>query len=89
MRFSSFLSASFLLSLFSAIGSPALGCSCVQPPPGTNTAQQLAEWAANGKEAIFEGKVEAVELRWKFVEARIGDLVPADIEQEPPSNPAF
>jgi hypothetical protein len=81
MRFSLVLFGALALSV---IGSPVFGCSCRQPPPGTNTAQQLAEWAANGKEAIFEGKVESVELRWKFLEARAGDLVPADIEQEPP-----
>ncbi len=81
MRFSFILFAAFSLSV---IGAPVFGCSCVQPPPGVNTAQQLAEWAAKGREAIFEGKVESVKLRWKFVEARIGDLVPADIEQEPP-----
>src|SRR5260370_820506 len=81
MRFSFGLFAAFSLSV---IGAPVFGCSCVHPPPGVNTAQQLAEWAARGKEAIFEGKVEGVELKWKFVEARIGDLVPADIEREPP-----
>ncbi len=81
MRFSFVLFTAFSLSL---IGTPVFGCSCVQPPPGANTTQQLAEWAAKGKEAIFEGKVESVELRWKFVEARAGDIVPADIEQEPP-----
>lgn len=81
MRSCCFLFVAFSLFVF---GSPAFGCSCVQPPPGINTAQQLAEWASKGKEAIFEGKVERVELKWKFVEARSGDLVPADIEQEPP-----
>lgn len=81
MRFSFVLFAAFSLPV---IGVPVFGCSCVHPPPGANTAQQLAEWAARGREAIFEGKVESVDLRWKFVEARIGDLVPADIEREPP-----
>jgi len=56
----------------------------VKAPPGANTAQQLVERAEKEKEAIFEGKVESVELRWKFVEAHIGDLIPADIEQERP-----
>ncbi len=81
MRLFFVLSAAFSLSL---IGAPVFGCSCVHAPPGVNTAQQLAEWAVKGKEAIFEGTVESVELRWKFVEAHIGDLIPADIEQEPP-----
>jgi hypothetical protein len=81
MRFSFVLSAAFFLSV---VGAPVFGCSCVKVPPGVNTAQHLAEWAAKGQDAIFEGKVEGLELRWKFVEARIGDLVSADIEQEPP-----
>ena len=81
MRFSFVFFVAFSLSV---MGRPALGCSCVQPPPGLNTAEQLAEWAAKGKEAIFEARVESVELRWKLVEARTADIVPADIEQEPP-----
>jgi hypothetical protein len=81
VRFSFVVFVAFSLSV---MGSPAFGCSCVQPPPGLNTAQQLAEWAAKSKEAIFEGKVNSVELRWKLVEALPGNLVAADIEQEPP-----
>jgi hypothetical protein len=81
MRFSFVIFVAFSLSV---LVSPAFGCSCVQPAPGLNTAQQLAEWAVKGKDTIFEGKVESVELKWEFVEARTGDLVAADIEQDPP-----
>jgi hypothetical protein len=35
-------------------------------------------------EAIFEGRVERVELKWAFKEANVGDVIPTDIEQNPP-----
>ena len=79
----------FVVFSLSVIGTPAFGCTCVPPPPGTNTSQELAEWAAKGKAAIFEGRVESVQLRWKLVEARTADLVPADIEQEPRDGSLF
>jgi hypothetical protein len=81
MHFSLVLFAAFSLSV---VGAPVFGCSCVKVPPGVNTAQQLAERAAKGNEAIFEGKVDSIELRWKLAEASVGDVVPADFEQEPP-----
>jgi hypothetical protein len=49
-----------------------------------NTTQKIAEWGAKGKEAIFEGKVEGADLRWKLLEAAVGEVVPADIEKESP-----
>src|SRR5260370_16239921 len=81
MRFCFALSVIFWLSV---IGAPVFGCTCVHSPPGVNTSQELAERAAKGKGAIFEGKVDGIELRWKLAEAHVGDVVPADFEQEPP-----
>lgn len=81
MRFSLILSATLLLTVVPA---PAFACSCVHLPPGANTAQQPAESADDRKEALFEGKAENVRLKWKIVEAHFGDVVPADIEQDPP-----
>src|SRR6266481_2416413 len=81
MRISLAIFAAFSLLV---IGEPVLACSCVPVPPGVNTSQERAEWATQGKDAIFEGKVDGIELKWKFLEAPAGDLVPADVEQEPP-----
>jgi hypothetical protein len=71
----------FVLTLSSA---PTLGCSCVQPPPGTATARDLAEWRANRSDAIFEGRVESVELKWAVMEAKVGTVIPADLEEDSP-----
>jgi len=46
----------------------------------------LAAWTR--ADAIFEGKVESVELRWKLKEAQIGDVIPtvaADLDQNSPA----
>ena len=56
--------------------SPALvfSCTCAAPPPEVKTASELAAWTS--ADAIFEGKVESVELIWKLKEAQIGDVIP-------------
>ena len=72
-----------LISLF-PIGRPALGCTCAPPPPGMNTPEELSKWNAQGTAAVFEGKVESAELKWKLVEAPVGSVVPADMDQDPP-----
>ena len=53
---------------------PVFGCTCAAPPPEVKTTSELAAW--NRTDAIFEGKVESVELRWKLKEAQIGDVIP-------------
>jgi hypothetical protein len=63
---------------------PAFGCSCVQPPPGNNTAIGLAQWTASRSDAIFEGRVEGVDLKGPLLEAKVGDLIPAELEQDLP-----
>ena len=64
---------------------PVFGCSCVPPPPGVKTAGEVAQWYANRSDAIFEGTVERIELKWALMEAKNGELVPADLDQEQPS----
>ena len=54
---------------------PVFGCTCGAPRPEVKTASELAAWT--GADAIFEGKVESVELRWKLKEAQIGDVISA------------
>jgi len=53
---------------------PVFGCTCAAPPKEVKTASELAAWTS--ADAIFEGKVESVELRWKLKEAQIGDVIP-------------
>lgn len=62
----------------------AFGCSCVAPPPGIKSARELAEWRTQGVSAIFEGMVEAAEMKSPLLEASAGDVVPADLEQSTP-----
>jgi hypothetical protein len=64
---------------------PFFGCTCAAPPPEVKTASELAAWTR--ADAIFEGKVENVELRWKLKEAQIGDVIPTvatDLDQNGP-----
>jgi hypothetical protein len=64
---------------------PVFGCTCAAPPREVKTASELAAWAR--ADAIFEGKVESVELRWKLKEAQIGDVIPTvatDLDQDGP-----
>ena len=63
---------------------PAFGCKCFPPPPDIRNARELAELAADGSDAIFEGRVERIELKWAFLEAKAGDLISVDVEHSPP-----
>jgi hypothetical protein len=81
MRLHVFTSSIFVLA-FSCV--PAFGCSCAPPPPDISTAQRLAQWTAAQSEEIFEGKVENIKLKWHLLDAKVGDLTPADMEQDPP-----
>jgi hypothetical protein len=61
---------------------PVFGCTCAAPPKEVKTALELAP--STRADAIFEGKVESVELKWKLKEAQIGDVIPtgaADLDQ--------
>jgi hypothetical protein len=48
---------------------PVFGCTCAAPPPDVKTASELAAWTR--ADAVFEGKVESVELRWRLKEAEV------------------
>ncbi len=61
------------------------GCTCGAPTARVRTASELA--ASNRADAIFEGKVESVELEWKLKEAEVGDVIPTiatDLDQDGP-----
>jgi hypothetical protein len=75
------LSTIFALTFGSATVS---GCTCVSSPPGIRSARDLAQWTGNKSDAIFEGTVQRIELKWPLSEAKAGDLISADIEQDPP-----
>ncbi len=60
-------------------------CTCAAPTALVKTASELAAW--NRADAIFEGKVESVELGWKLKEAQIGDVIPTiatDLDKDGP-----
>jgi hypothetical protein len=81
MRFHVLASAILALT-FSSL--PVFACKCVPPPAGLS-ARDLAIWnASGGGDVIFEGSVEQVELKWTLMEAKVGDLIPADLEHAPP-----
>jgi len=77
MRFAVAIFVVFTLILSSAA---AFGCKCAPPPEGMSR-RQLAEWHAKGVTAIFEGKVARAELKSVWLEASVGDSVPASIDE--------
>lgn len=82
MRFHLLVSAIIALTFSST---PVLACKCVSPPPDIKTAQDLAQWTANRSDTIFEGRVESVELKWTLMQAKLGAVIPADIEEDSPA----
>jgi hypothetical protein len=81
VRFHLLASAILALTFSSA---PAVACKCVSPPPDIKTARDLAQWTANRSDAIFEGRVDRVELKWGLMEAKVGAVIPTDVEEDPP-----
>jgi hypothetical protein len=64
---------------------PVFGCTCAAPPPEVKTASELEAWTR--ADAVFEGKVESVELRWRLKDAQIGDVistVATDLDRDGP-----
>jgi hypothetical protein len=57
----------------------------VSPPPDVKTSRDLAQWYANRSDAVFRGKVKTIELKWVLMEAKVGGLVSADLEQDEPT----
>jgi|HubBroStandDraft_6_1064221.scaffolds.fasta_scaffold350867_1 hypothetical protein len=61
------------------------GCTCAAPTTQVKTTSGFA--AQNRADAIFEGKVERVELGWKLKEVQIGDVIPTvatDLDRDSP-----
>ena len=62
----------------------AFACSCSPPPPEIKSARGLAEWRANQVSTIFEGTVEDLELKSPLLEASVGSLVSANVDEITP-----
>jgi hypothetical protein len=63
---------------------PIFACKCVSPPP--DAPQGLALWDATRRaDVVFEGKVESAELKWNLINAQVGEVIPADIEEGEPA----
>jgi len=71
--------------MFAVSTTPAFGCKCAAPPPGVESAHQLAEWHAKGVDAIFEGRVVGAVLKSAWVKASVGDSVPANLDDDVPT----
>jgi hypothetical protein len=80
VRFHLLVSTTFVLTL---ISTPVFGCTCVRLPPGNISTQELVQNAANSSDAVFEGRVERVELKWALMEAKVGDAIPASVDEAP------
>jgi len=65
------------------VSGPAFGCTCLKPPPDA-TARDMAQGHVQSSDAIFEGTVRDTELKWTLLEAPVGGLVSADLDQQEP-----
>jgi hypothetical protein len=75
------------VSIVIGLGLPSkavFGCSCLPPPPGITGTRELAEWRTQGISAIFEGRVEAAQMKSPLLEVTVGDIVPANLDQSTP-----
>ncbi len=82
MRWAGLLSVALAVSLPPA---SVLGCVCSPPPPNVKSARDLAEWRTQRAGAIFEGKVEKTEVKWRGLDAPVGAILPADPTEAPPT----
>jgi len=70
----------FLLLL---IPEPIFACKCAVPQPDAISPLSSAD-AQRRTHVVFEGKVQSVDLKWKLITARVGEVIPADIEADDP-----
>jgi hypothetical protein len=78
-----FLPFKVLLVLLLA-AAPAFSCTCMNPLSGVSSPLELATWHASHSDEVFEGTVSSVELVWILSSARVGDVIPADFEEDLP-----
>jgi hypothetical protein len=78
-------SFSIELLLLSMAITPAslLACTCAHPPPpGPNGVSSSVERGPDKDEAIFEGSVANAQLKGSLVDAKVGDLIAADVGED-------
>lgn len=63
----------------------AFACTCVPPPREAKTPRDIARWHAERSDAIFEGTVQSVELKWQLLQARVGSLISCDFDDDAPA----
>jgi len=76
----------FTALIFMGLGvaaNQAFGCSCKQLPPDTNP-QKLAELKNSGMDTIFEGSVQGARMKSPLLDAAVGSILPASLEEYPP-----
>jgi hypothetical protein len=66
-------------------GSQAFACSCGSSDFGKNN-WEIAKLRAKSSFAIFEGTLGHIELKWGLLDAKEGELVPADTSAEAGNN---
>src|SRR5271156_2958977 len=66
------------------VAAPAFSCTCIIPPPDISSPGDVAAWHASHADEVFEGTVSSVELVWILSSARVGDVIPADLEEDLP-----
>lgn len=85
MRISSFLVLGLLTAMSLApFTESAMACSCLPPPPEIKSARALAEWRANQVSTIFEGTAVDMELKSPLLQASVGSLVSANVDEITP-----
>lgn len=70
------------IAAFTFMSVPAFGCTCVSPPPDAKTAHDFAKWYTDRSDAVFEGSVKRIELKSALMDAKVGGLVPANLEDQ-------
>jgi hypothetical protein len=63
------------------VPSSVIACECVPTPPGVKTARDFAKWNADRSDVIFEGTVDRIEVNWTVRDAKVGDLMPANLDE--------
>jgi len=73
----------FALVLLITTAENAFACTCA-PPPANATPAQLEEWRNGGITTIFEGTVEDAKMESPLIDALVGSIVPASLDENPP-----
>lgn len=71
--------------LFVLAASPVVACKCAPFPPGSTPPPSVTERTTQDPDgAVFEGMAVKAELRGDVIDAKEGELIPADWDSSPP-----